>query len=80
MPVPGNRQTAQITKGGIGSKSGVMFGDGVWLFTTATTPADGVSGDGAGFAGKGSIVSALDTGEMYTNQGTKASPTWVNQT
>jgi len=76
----GNRQVASITKGAIGSKSGVMFGDGVFLFTTATTPADGTSGDGAGWAGKGSIAIALDTGELYTNTNTKASPTWANQT
>jgi len=75
-----NRQVASITKGGIGSKSGVMFGDGVWLFTNAGVPSDGASGTGAGFAGKGSICSDITNGELYTNQGTKASPTWVNQT
>lgn len=75
-----NRRPAALTKGASGSKSGVMFGNGVWLFTTATTPADGTSGDGAAWAGKGSICVALDTGEMYTNTGTKASPTWTNQT
>lgn len=76
----GNRQVASITKGAIGSKAGLMFGDGVWLFATATTPSDGTTGDGAGWAGKGSICVALDAGEIYTNTNTKASPTWTNQT
>lgn len=74
------RPVVQHEKGAIAAKSGVMFGDGVWLFTTATTPSDGTSGDGAGWAGKGSICVALDAGEIYTNTGTKASPSWTNQT
>lgn len=71
---------AELTKGFGGSKAGVVFGDGLYLFSTATTPSDGASGDGAGWAGKGSICIAEDTGELYTNTGTKASPTWTNQT
>jgi hypothetical protein len=43
----------------------------------ATTPVDGTSGTGAGFAGKGSVAIALDTGAHYYNTGTKASPTWT---
>lgn len=74
------RPVVSLTKGASGSKSGVMFGDGVWLFTHSTTPVDGTSGTGATWAGKGSICTALDTGEIYTNTGTKASPTWTNQT
>jgi hypothetical protein len=75
-----NRQFAERTKGAIGAESGVMFGDGVWLFTNSTTPTDGASGTGAGWAGIGSICVAVDTGEIYTNTGTKAAPTWTNQT
>ena len=77
MPI---RKVVKLTKGASGSKSGVMFGDGVWLFTHSTTPVAGVAGTGATWAGKGSLCMALDTGEIYTNTGTKASPTWTNQT
>lgn len=75
-----NRQVTNISKGALGAKSGIMFGDGVWLFTNAGVPSDGTSGTGAGFAGKGSICVDVSNGELYTNQGTKASPTWANQT
>jgi len=74
------RKPVSLTKGAVGSKSGVMFGDGVWLFTNSTAPTNGTSGTGADWAGPGSMCVAVDTGEIYTNQGTKASPTWVNQT
>ena len=74
------RKPARLTKGASGSKSGVMFGNGVWLFTHSTTPTDGTSGTGAGWAGKGPVCLAVDTGEIYTNPHTKASPTWTNQT
>jgi len=66
---------------GVGSfTAGVQFGPGLYLFSTTTTPADGTSGDGAGWANKGSICIAEDTGELYTNTNTQASPTWTNQT
>ena len=74
------RKPARLTKGASGSKSGVMFGNGVWLFTHSTTPTDGTSGTGAGWAGKGSFCQEADTAEIYTNTNTKASPTWTNQT
>lgn len=58
-----------------------LFGD-VWMIGAATTPTDGVAGtgDGAGWAGVGSIYIDSNAGEIYTNTGTKASPTWTNQT
>lgn len=46
------------------------------VFSTATTPVSGVMGDGVGYAGEGSICSARDTGAVYSNTGTKASPVW----
>jgi len=66
---------------GVGSfKAGIMFGPAQYLIGTATTPADGTSGTGAGWAGPGSICTVRDTGELYTNTNTQASPTWTNQT
>jgi len=66
---------------GVGSfKAGIMFGNGTYLISGASTPSDGTSGTGAGWAGPGSIYTAIDTGELYTNTNTQASPTWTNQT
>jgi hypothetical protein len=48
------------------------------VFSTATTPANGPTGDGVGYAGPGSICSARDTGAVYSNTGTKASPVWTS--
>lgn len=48
----------------------------VWLFTVAGALTDGTSGDGVGWAGKGSLALRLDTGKQYINGGTKASPAW----
>ena len=49
----------------------------VWWFTTAGVPTDGTSGDGAGWAGKGSQCTDTTNGKLYINTGTKASPTWT---
>lgn len=49
--------------------------DLIWICHT-TTPVDGTSGTGAGLAGKGSLCTAIDTGKLYVNGGTKSSPTW----
>lgn len=40
-------------------------------------PSDGTSGDGAGFAGPGSLYSDYTNGKLYINTNTKASPTWT---
>jgi hypothetical protein len=42
----------------------------------AGVPVDGVSGTGAGEAGKGSIYSDQTNGKLYVNGGTLVSPTW----
>jgi hypothetical protein len=63
-----------------GRDAGVHLGAGIYIFTDSTTPVDGTSGTGAGITAKSSICMAEDTGEIYTNTGTKASPTWTNQT
>lgn len=54
---------------------GITSDDLIWTAHT-TTPVDGTSGTAAGAAGKGSLCTALDTGKLYVNKGTKASPTW----
>lgn len=74
------RPLVQATKGATGSKSGIMFGPEQYLLTAPGALTDGTSGDGAGWAGKGSMITRTDNGELYTNTGTKASPTWTNQT
>lgn len=47
------------------------------IFSGATTPVNGDSGTGHGVADKGSHYIAQDTGLLYINTGTKASPTWT---
>lgn len=52
----------------------------VWIFTGTASPTDGTSGDGAGWAGPGSLYLYLASGapKWYVNggAGTKASPAW----
>ncbi|WP_431490971.1 hypothetical protein [Paraburkholderia fungorum] len=48
----------------------------VWFFTSTVALTDGTSGDGVGWAGKGSLCVRTDTGKLYVNGGTIASPTW----
>ena len=51
------------------SEVGITQGSGV--------PSSGGSGTGAGTLGKGSLYINRATGVLYSNTGTKASPTWV---
>ncbi len=44
------------------------------IFSGATTPVDGTTGDN--IAGKGSLYIARDSGAMYTNTGTVSAPVW----
>lgn len=60
------------------AKSRVDLGNDVVVFKNAGAPTDGVSGTGAGFAGKGSLCIDRTNGDLYQNKtGTKASPTWI---
>lgn len=65
------------SKGAIGCK-GLLFdaANSIWLFTVPGALTDGAAGDGAGWAGKGSMAVRADTGNWYRNTNTKASPTW----
>lgn len=74
------RRPAQATRGAISAPTGMHIGNSVYIFQGAGVPTDGTSGDGAGWAGPGSLYLDRTNGELYTNQGTEASPTWVNQT
>lgn len=40
-------------------------------------PVNGAEGTGAGYAEKGTILFRTDTGALYQNTNTKASPTWT---
>jgi len=79
MSVPSNGRGVSRPQGGIMADGGVYVGNGMWIFSLTATPSDGTSGTGAGVTGPGSLCLKND-GEMYTNTGTKASPTWTNQT
>lgn len=52
----------------------VVLKNGVALFDGTTAPVNGVTG--AGFAGPGSLYFRT-SGKIYSNTGTKASPTWT---
>ena len=47
------------------------------IISGATAPVNGGSGTGHGVAEKGSHYVAQDTGLLYINTGTKATPTWT---
>lgn len=49
----------------------------VFILVDQAVPTNGTSGDGAGFAGKGSLCVDANGGKLYINTGTKASPTWT---
>lgn len=67
----------QVTKGAVLFKFACIDPEAsVWLFTSAGALTDGTSGDGAGWAGPGSICIRLDTMKIYINGGTKASPAY----
>jgi hypothetical protein len=56
---------------------GIHLGNDVWILPAiTTTPTNGTSGTGVGYAGKGSIVCNTAIGEWYVNYNTAASPSW----
>jgi len=68
----------QVSKGAVKCRF-IMFdaAQESWLFTTAGAPTAGVAGDGAGWAGIGSLAIDTTNGKLYINTNTKASPTWT---
>lgn len=64
------------TGGGGASAGPVDLGDDVWVFTHATEPTSGLGGTGDGFAGRGSLCIALDTGVHYHNYGDATTLDW----
>lgn len=59
-------------------KADLRLSKEICVFSGTTAPVDGTTG--ATFAGKGSVYIARDTGVMYLNTNTKASPAWTQQT
>lgn len=53
-----------------------VYNAGIRHIADSGAPTDGTSGTGAGFAGPGSMYFDTATGLIYTNTGTKLSPTW----
>ena len=53
------------------------FADGLVLLSDDEAPASGTDGDGAGFAGPGSIYIDTDSGLIYRNDGNAAMPIWT---
>lgn len=51
--------------------------NGIFILVVPGAPVSGVNGDGAGWAGPGSVMIRSDTGAWYRNSNTKASPTWT---
>lgn len=63
-------------QGGGSSEGGHYLGNNIWVFAISGAPTDGVAGDGATWAGPGSLCLSTN-GNAYRNSGTKASPTWT---
>ncbi len=55
---------------------GLAIGTAEFL-VAAVAPTNGTAGDGAGFAGPGSIYIDTLGAKIYINTNTKASPTWT---
>lgn len=67
-----------VTKGAAGINDLLLDPqNSVWIFSIAGAPTAGTSGDGAGWAGKGSLLIDATNGFLYINTNTKASPTWT---
>ena len=57
-------------------KADLRLSNDVCTLQKAGSPVDGTSGDGAGFAGPGSLCIDTAGADAYMNAGTKASPVW----
>lgn len=58
------------------TSAGLPLANKVTYFSGAGAPVNGGAGTGVGFAGPGSIYGRRDTGALYLNANTAASPTW----
>ncbi len=68
--------TIQHEKGAISMGAYVVNGL-AYVLAAEAAPTDGTSGDGAGYAGPGSLYIDATNAFLYINTGTKASPTWT---
>lgn len=57
-------------------KADIRMSSDVVILSVIVDPTNGVSGTGAGFAGKGSLAINRVTVGLFINAGTKASPLW----
>lgn len=60
------------------ASSGLPLANQVTFFSGSGAPTNGGAGTGLNFAGPGSIYGRRDTGVLYINTNTAASPTWVS--
>ena len=51
--------------------------NGVWMLVQAGAPTYGAAGDGATFAGPGSLLIDITGTKIFINTNTLASPTWT---
>ena len=74
----GSRTRGRTTADVVVAIKRLELGNDVSVFDNAGVPVDGVSGPGAGFAGKGALCIDRTNGDLYQNKtGTKASPVWI---
>lgn len=69
-----------VSKGAAASKGYLLNpAADIWLLTINQAPTSGTSGDGAGWAGPGSLLIEYDSGNvfLFINTNTLASPTWT---
>ena len=67
-----------VSKGGAAFKQALIDPKNkIWMLTIGQAPTNGTSGDGAGWAGPGSLLIRYDTPKLYQNTNTTASPTWT---
>ena len=68
------------SKAAIGFKNALIDPENqTWLLTIAGAPTNGAAGtgDGGGWAGKGSLLIDVTNGYLYINTGSSASTVWT---
>ena len=63
--------------GGLPAGAGIAFENDIWFWTITDAPTNGTSGDGAGWAGPGSLLVSTNDNKLRINTNTLASPTWT---
>lgn len=76
MAIKQQPPTVQDEKGAI-SAGAIVVARLAYILAAEAAPTNGTSGDGAGFAGPGSLYIDATNAKLYINTNTKASPTWT---